>query len=122
MRLSRLRLGPRLRLRTLLIAVAVAGLALGGWKRREYCLRRAVECDQAVAFYEFAKAETELIINVDWPDDSGPRPGTTGGRSRKRYEGSWLIDRKDADRNRELARRCRHVARYPWLPLPREPE
>jgi hypothetical protein len=46
---------PRFHLRTLLVAVAVAAVLLGGWrllKRREYCPRSAATLEQAADFYE----------------------------------------------------------------------
>jgi hypothetical protein len=82
----------RLRLRTLLIAVAVAGTALGGWTM----WRRREYCLERTAYYD---ARFRLFAHM--PDLSGGRVGAE------------YLERADA---------YRHVARYPWLPMPREPE
>ncbi len=107
MRLRRPYPRPRLRLRTLLIVVAVIALAIGGWqtwKRREYCLGRA-------ATFEAKLADAER----------GYRWTLKAAHSRR----TPLVIRR-YQQYMELCRRAvaryHHVARYPWLPLPREPE
>ena len=96
---------PRIRLRTLLILVALAASALGGrrlWQRRERCLEMATILDV------LTESEESPYTNVFW--DGFPPP-----------EFEELI-RLPPERLRLLAERYRYVADHPWLPLPREPE
>jgi hypothetical protein len=100
---------PRLRsrLHTLVIAVAIVGLTLGGWtmwRRREYCLR-----------WVRAYVSRERALR------SVPR---TRAGDLVRYDlgaGQFYLAEEAADDER-LAERYRQVARYPWLPLPRKAE
>jgi hypothetical protein len=111
MRLPRL----RLRLRTLLIAVAVMGLALGGWtmwRRREFCLERAQTYANTVSFQHQQASHHEQLARLyrDAGQDATPEEGRAAGC---RAFAEWAYT---------LGVRYRHVARYPWLPMPRGPE
>jgi hypothetical protein len=95
----------RLRLRTLLIAVAVAATAMGGWQmweRRRLCLERADQHSKAAVFLR-----------------SGARRYWDSGHPEATPCAECL---ETASREEEAAARHRRVARYPWLPLPREPQ
>jgi len=135
---------PRLRLRTLLIAVAVAGLALAAWRRQEDCLARAREFDSLRSTYLNRLASNEPFLH---PIDrrrlsfgfacgaSSPyaeqalRPAgyslrkalEQGRKERETWRQAPAQYRAKADQCLRLAARYRHVARFPWLPLPREP-
>lgn len=137
-------LHPRLRLRTLLIAVAVVGLALGGWqmwKRREYCLKRAASLARLAANGLNGAKETEEFWSPYCLHAERDRAGFLGGavssapamilpldwRYAEMYEqhgGDYMRIaarfREQGLRLAEMAARYRHVARYPWLPMPSE--
>jgi hypothetical protein len=116
---------PRLRLRTLLIVVAVAGMMLGGWRmwrRREYCLAKAAECDRIAAYYRRTATDLEPVVAEYLRRGPESVFGRGNDRARKDYEDLLSYDRRAADRYPRLAARYRRVARHPWLPLPREPE
>jgi cytochrome oxidase assembly protein ShyY1 len=90
------RLRPRLRLRTLLIAVAVVAVVLGGWqmwRRREWRLERA-RLHRRLA--ESARAGRASMLRFP------PNP-------------EW------AEKHEQLSRRYEEVAWFPWLPPPRDP-
>ncbi len=97
-------LRPRLRLRTLLIAVAVAGLGFGGWTM----WRRREECLELEAWY--SGCIQHCRFQLKWIE------GNDVETQRKRSELHAY-----ATRAAQLAAQYRHVARYPWLPLPIEP-
>jgi hypothetical protein len=110
MHLPCLSLRPRLRLRTLLIVVVVAGLALGGWtmwKRREYCLERIRSCK----FWEKPQEPPSRL----GPYFDGPPTAAQQAewRAWARAYAKWSARMRPA---------YERVARYPWLPLPPEPE
>jgi hypothetical protein len=136
---------PRLSLRTLLIAVAVAGLALGGWtmwQRREYCLERArayeLEEDAHIRTARLQEGSTswsrQCAVNdrraLDLLDDGsrrrdGPklmRAIADHEESIRGMESLAAEGRAKAGCAARMARRYRHVARHPWLPMPRESE
>src|SRR4051794_23117201 len=105
MRPPRLRLS--LRIRTLLLLVALAALVIGGWQmwpRWEYCIELALD-------HEKTADEISVMANLVSPFST-----TT-----QRAKDQALIQGK-AERRRRFAKQYRHVARYPWLPLPREPD
>jgi hypothetical protein len=101
---------PRLRLRTLLMAVAVAGTALGGWRmwrRREYCLAW-------IRSYDFWEKHPEP------PSRLGPYfDGPPTAAQRAEWQ-AWT--RAYAERGARMRPAYERAARYPWLPLPREQE
>ncbi len=92
---------PRFRLRTLLIGVAFVALAIGGWqmcRRREFCLERAYWHSDQADWYR-----------VDF------RQISIGDFYAETRRAACL---EEAAREEKIADRYRHVARYPWLPLP----
>ncbi len=142
MRLPHLR--PRLRLRTLLIAVAVVAVAIGGWqmwKRREYCRERAdglilgitVGRDVVLANEQFALAARQVAeserMELRRRNDLAPLAVAVRSAAAERQERLASESEARAGRARinlsraiEYQKRLRRVARYPWLPIPSEPE
>jgi hypothetical protein len=97
------RLLPRFRLRTILIAVAVMSLALGGWisPRRAVCLARAMECERMMD-------RLSTVI-----------PSRRPGEPPRRLVLDYLVG--SFGRYYRLAEYDRYLADRPWLPLPDEP-
>ena len=121
---------PRLRLRTLLIAVAVAGLALGGWqmwRRWDYCRARFAEYADyaetnrakaegyAASAREYRRQAARLRGHGEFEAERQVQLARMDEILAKSYgdEAAWYA---------RLAAPYRHVARFPWLPLPPEPD
>jgi hypothetical protein len=128
MRLPRLR--PRLRLRTLLIAVAVAGVMLGAWqmwKRREYCRIRVAVYSRyaeknrlraegyAASAREYRRQAARMRGHDEFEAERQVQLARMDEILAKSYgdEAAWYA---------RLATPYRDVARCPWLPLPPEPD
>jgi hypothetical protein len=88
---------PRFTIRRLMVAVAIAAFAFGGWQmrqRREHRLRLALKHEVLSALLRDGHADTSR-------------------------------DPERADRHKALHIKYEHAARYPWLPIepdPPEPE
>jgi hypothetical protein len=105
---------PRLRLRTLLIAVAVAGMVLGeGLMIQRRARLRATSARHAAQEQMWttlaAAAGQRPSRRVDW-SYRGVRRQTDQGRCRAA-----------ADYHARLARKYDRAARYPWLPVAPDP-
>ncbi len=113
----------RLRLRTLLIAVAVAGLALGGWtmwKRREYCLERAAYCAAQEQLRRDDAARSERQVQ-GMRSDPRYRVHPRDGPFFRTLDARTASNRQMEAQYGELRRRYERTAWRPWLPIPTDP-
>src|SRR5262249_27578801 len=122
---------PRLRIRALLVLIALIALALGGWrmwKRREVCLglarERTTEAEgldlnihRFVHVVDHWRTEQERLQRQ--PREEWPHYIESPFRNARRIEEDVLPDsRARAARAHSMAARYRYVADHPWLPLP----
>lgn len=133
---------PRLRLRTLLIVVVISGTALGGWtmwRRHRQCLERVAQLslerseaekslhDDEWVLESFRLMDVDLKKSVEESAESDPESASRVTQAReKAHRLSSGVEqetghlRKRLDQLDRRIQSYRHVARYPWLPLPME--
>ncbi len=123
---------PRLRLRlwTLLIAVAVAGLAMGGWqiwRRREHCLNEAAwharqEQLSNEGIVLFAKGEASFRNLMEEARRAGETEEAEElAREVERYRAQEELERAGAGFHASKQREFLRAASRPWDPLPSDP-
>jgi len=107
---------PRITLRWLMVAVALAAIALEGWivwRRYVYYRERAATISRAAATLRTKLATDPVRLargtHLDFEDGTPPVPATSEPALR-------MIARME-----QLAKRYRRAARYPWLPVAPDP-
>jgi hypothetical protein len=106
---------PRLRLRTLLIAVTVAAVATGAEALRR---RRAALLARAAACGGFVAVNRAMIGSIS-PDQAGP--GASPEQVRRAIATAEDLARRRADHYERLRRAYLRAADRPWLPVAPEP-
>src|SRR5262249_48749344 len=121
---------PRFRLRTLMIAVAIAGLACGGEalrRRRAYCLEQASK----LAMYRAGRIQDAEIWRFQARQalararDQSQRGNTDNAKAwvehADRYANLGDQFLRAAERLESRRLKYERLARYPWLPVEPDP-
>jgi hypothetical protein len=117
---------PRYTLRWMMVAVAIAGIGLGGYRMHRHRLRsleRARSYAESERYCSFMWSEVSAYPNFRWPGDH--RPPSSPEELRKAEEVAHSSWERKIDYHANLRRKYERAARYPWLPVapdPPEPE
>jgi len=112
---------PRFRLRTLLVAVAIAGLVCGGEVMRQ---RRTTFLERAAYHARLEREDLESAAHFAFwarrlPPNEVMHRRLKGGS--EDYHDYALDSSHTAEVNRRLRLKYERAARHPWLPVPPDP-